>query len=82
MRMGPRSVYSMLEESVAANGDVAALHQPGGGKYESYTWPQYRDAVREIAVGLGDHRHPVHFSGDTHSNWEVLESIAKLVQCA
>jgi long-chain acyl-CoA synthetase len=52
MRMGPRTVYSMLEESVAAYGDVAALHQPGGGKYESYTWPQYRDAVREIAVGL------------------------------
>jgi len=23
--------------------------------------------------GWGDHRHPVHFSGDTHSNWEVLE---------
>ena len=52
MRMGPRTVYSMLEESVAAYGDAAALHQPGGGKYESYTWPQYRDAVREIAVGL------------------------------
>ena len=50
--MGPRTVYSMLEESVAAYGDVAALHQPAGGKYESYTWPQYRDAVREIAVGL------------------------------
>ena len=52
LRMGPRTVYSMLEESVAAYGDAAALHQPVGGKYESYTWPQYRDAVREIAVGL------------------------------
>ncbi len=52
MRMGPRTVYSMLEESVAAYGDVPALHQPAGGKYESYSWPQYRDAVREIAAGL------------------------------
>lgn len=52
MRMAPRTVYSMLEESVAAYGDAAALHQPRSGKYESYTWPEYRDAVREIAVGL------------------------------
>jgi long-chain acyl-CoA synthetase len=55
MRMGPRTVYSMLEESVAAYGDAAALHQPAGGKYESYTWRQYRDAVLEIAVGLHEH---------------------------
>ena len=52
MRMGPRTVYTMLKESVAAYGNAAALHQPVGGKYESYTWPQYETAVREIAAGL------------------------------
>jgi len=44
----------MLEESAAAYGDVPALHQPVSGKYESYTWPQYRDAVREVAAGLSE----------------------------
>ncbi len=52
MRMGPRTVYTMLKESVAAYGSAAALHQPVGGKYETYTWPQYETAVREIAAGL------------------------------
>ena len=27
-------------------------------------------------AGLGDHRHPVHFSGDTHGNWEVLQFLS------
>jgi long-chain acyl-CoA synthetase len=50
---GARTVYAVLEESALAYGDRPALHQPiGGGKYQRWSWREYRDAVRQIAVGL------------------------------
>jgi long-chain acyl-CoA synthetase len=52
-RMSPRTVYAVLEETANADPEGAALHQPiGNGKYQSWTWREYRDAVRAIAVGL------------------------------
>ena len=54
--MNPRSVFQVLEESAAAYGAAAALHQPyhegGYRKYRAYTWEEYRDAALEIAAGL------------------------------
>src|SRR5258705_8331334 len=51
--MNARTVYTVLEEAALAFGDKPALQQPlGGGKYKTYSWREYRDAVREIAVGL------------------------------
>jgi long-chain acyl-CoA synthetase len=51
--MSSRTVYDVLEEAVKAYGDAPALQQPRGkGEYQTWTWPQYRDAVREIACGL------------------------------
>jgi len=51
-----RTVYSLLEEAVAAHGDSAALHQPVTAKegrgYRTYSWTEYRTIVREIACGL------------------------------
>ena len=52
-RMMPRTVYAVLEETANTYSGNLALHQPtGGGKYRSWTWREYRDAVRAIAVGL------------------------------
>jgi long-chain acyl-CoA synthetase len=48
----PRTVYAMLEETAAQLGGVAALHQPSDGRYRQYTWSDFRDAAREIAVAL------------------------------
>ncbi len=53
--MPPRTVYSVLEETASRNGNLAALHQPIGGKqggYRSYTWNEWLTASREIALGL------------------------------
>ena len=54
--MTKRTVYSLLEEAVAAYGEVPALHQPEvtkqGRRYRTYSWVEYRDVVREIACGL------------------------------
>jgi long-chain acyl-CoA synthetase len=51
--MRPRTVYAVLNEAVAAYGKAIALRQPTGkGKYQTWTWPEYRDAAREIACGL------------------------------
>lgn len=51
-----RTVYSLLEEAVAAHGDLEALHQPvttkDGRGYRTYSWTEYRTIVREIACGL------------------------------
>ncbi len=53
--MNARTVFSVLEETVAQQGAAAALHQPkGGGKYTIYSWMEYRTAVIEIALGLAD----------------------------
>jgi long-chain acyl-CoA synthetase len=52
-RMHPRTVYAVLEETANTYPESAALHQPtGGGKYQAWTWHEYRNAVRAIAVGL------------------------------
>ena len=51
--MGSRTVYAVLNEAVGAYGKAIALRQPiGKGKYRTWTWPEYRDAAREIACGL------------------------------
>jgi len=51
--MSSRTVYDVLEEAVRSYGDAPALQQPRGkGEYQTWTWPQYRDAAREIACGL------------------------------
>ncbi len=53
--MSARTVFSVLEETVAQQGPAPALHQPvGGGKYKTYSWTDYRAAVMEIALGLAD----------------------------
>ncbi len=51
--MKPRTVYAVLDEAAAAYGNAPALQQPlGKGQYRTWTWPEYRDAAREIACGL------------------------------
>lgn len=54
--MPGRTVFNVLEETAKAQGDAIALHQPVGGKgakaYRTYTWNQWAQAGREIAVGL------------------------------
>jgi long-chain acyl-CoA synthetase len=51
--MSSRTVYSLLEKTAASYGDKPALHQPvGGGKYKTWTWREFRDAVQWTAVGL------------------------------
>ncbi len=51
--MKPRTVYAVLDEAAGAYGDAPALRQPlGKGQYRTWTWPEYRDAAREIACGL------------------------------
>ncbi len=51
--MGSRTIYSVLEEAARKHGDLPALHQPqGNGKYHTYSWIEYKQAVQEIACGL------------------------------
>ncbi|MBV8817503.1 MAG: AMP-binding protein, partial [Acidobacteriaceae bacterium] len=51
--MSERTVFRVLEETAEKHPDLPALHQPlGKGKYQSYTWKDYRDAAQEIACGL------------------------------
>ena len=53
--MNSRTVYTVLEQTAAAYGGKRALLQPipkSSGKYDVYTWRQYCDAAREIALGL------------------------------
>jgi long-chain acyl-CoA synthetase len=46
-------MYAVLEETARAHAGAPALHQPlGKGKYRTYNWTEYRDAVREVACGL------------------------------
>jgi long-chain acyl-CoA synthetase len=52
-RVSRRTVYTLLEETAAAHGDQSALHQPiGHGKYQTWTWREFRDIVQWTAVGL------------------------------
>lgn len=51
--MSPRTVFTVLESTAAAYPEKPALHQPiGQGKYRTWTWREYCDNVRQIAVGL------------------------------
>lgn len=54
--MGPRTVFTVLDEAAAKFGRRPALHQPyssqGRTRYHTWSWSEYRDAVREIACGL------------------------------
>src|SRR5260370_31831378 len=51
--MAPRPLYAVLNEAADAYGNAIALRQPtGNGEYRTWTWPEYRDAAREIACGL------------------------------
>jgi long-chain acyl-CoA synthetase len=51
--MGSRTVWAVLEATAAKVPDKAALQQPlGGGKYRAWTWREYADIAREVAVGL------------------------------
>src|SRR5579885_1428452 len=52
-RMGSRTMYSVLETAAEAYGKAPALHQPAGkGKYQHYSWIEYKQIVEEIALGL------------------------------
>src|SRR5437868_791874 len=51
--MSPRTVYTVLEQTAQAHANAPALHQPlGKGRYGSFTWREYQQAVQEIACGL------------------------------
>src|SRR5579862_5090221 len=51
--MGARTMYAVLEETARIRRNAPALHQPTGkGKYQTYTWINYLQAVQEIACGL------------------------------
>jgi long-chain acyl-CoA synthetase len=46
-------MYAVLEETARIRRHAPALHQPiGKGKYRTYTWIDYVQAVQEIACGL------------------------------
>ena len=48
-----RTIYNLLCSAVETWGTKAALHQPlRGGKYQSYTWVEYKQIAEEIAAGL------------------------------
>ena len=52
--MSYRTAYTVLEETAARLGSRPALFQPipKSEKYTVYTWNEYRDIAREIALGL------------------------------
>lgn len=51
--MSSRTIWAVLEATAAKHPDKIALQQPlGGGQYRAYTWREYADTAREIAVGL------------------------------
>src|ERR1700689_5464968 len=48
-----RTVWSILEATADRCPDLPALKQPlGVGAYRTWTWREYRDTVRQLAVGL------------------------------
>ncbi len=55
--MASRTVFAVLDETARNLSGLPALYQPTGAKspkdkYHVYTWKQYGDIVREIALGL------------------------------
>jgi long-chain acyl-CoA synthetase len=51
-----RNVFTVLDETAQKYGDALALHQPLGGKgaksYRTFSWNQWAQTSREIALGL------------------------------
>jgi len=48
-----RTVWAVLESTAAKHPDRIAMQQPqGSGKYRTWTWHEYADTVREVAVAL------------------------------
>jgi long-chain acyl-CoA synthetase len=51
-----RTVFTVLEETARRQGNAIALHQPaaakGGPGYRTYTWTDWLEISREIALGL------------------------------
>jgi long-chain acyl-CoA synthetase len=48
-----RTVWSVLEATAGKYPELPSLQQPlGGGKYRTWSWREYRDTVRQLAVGL------------------------------
>jgi long-chain acyl-CoA synthetase len=50
-----RNVFTVLEQTTSQYGGAVALYQPIGGKtggYRTYTWNDWLQASREIAMGL------------------------------
>lgn len=46
-------MFAVLEEAAQLHGNSPALYQPiGNGKYQTYSWNEYKTAVQEIACGL------------------------------
>jgi long-chain acyl-CoA synthetase len=46
-------MYAVLDQAAQRYGNAPALHQPiGKGKYQTYSWAEYKSAVQEIACGL------------------------------
>lgn len=54
--MPSRNVFTVLEETERKYGQAKALHQPlgskAGGGYRTYTWAEWLNTAREIALGL------------------------------
>jgi len=51
--MGSRTMYAVLEQAAQRYGNASALYQPiGKGKYQTYSWSEYKCAAEEIACGL------------------------------
>lgn len=54
--MSGRNVFTVLEQTAERYGDAVALYQPmgskSGGGYRTYTWNEWLQASREIAMGL------------------------------
>ncbi len=54
--MPSRTVFEILQDTVAAHGDKLALSQPvnseGARHHRTWTWNEHLQAVREIAMGL------------------------------
>ena len=49
---GDRTIWDILEFTASKYPESVALQQPaGGGQYRSWTWRQYAEEVRQIAVG-------------------------------
>ncbi len=48
-----RTIHRLLKQSEATWGYAPALHQPiGQGRYQTYTWVDYRRIAEEVAAGL------------------------------